>query len=107
MELNLPKKESGPYSLKISIIKPFAADDDKVFTKTRGTSSDGNLISLVIGLTIDANISRAIEVLNTPTAIIKPIIVGNISKTVLNPSFAPLVNSWNTDTLHRMPYPII
>ena len=26
MELNLPKKESGPYSLKISISKPFAAE---------------------------------------------------------------------------------
>ena len=52
MELKIPLYESVPYSLKISINKLVAADDENIFITTNGNNSDGKCNKFVTGFIV-------------------------------------------------------
>ena len=86
-----PRRESVPYSLKMSSKSPVAAEDENIFTMVSGTSSPGKPILAVKCPMIEEKKSRKPEARKIPTATIRPISVGMILMTVKNPLRAPLM----------------
>ena len=76
IETIFPTKESGPYSLKISRIRPTAAELDMILTRMIGITGTGIWQSAAGNFRSSDNTSRIPEALNTPTAVISPIKVG-------------------------------
>ncbi len=73
IETIFPTKESGPYSLKISRIRPTAAELDMILTRMIGITGTGIWQSAAGNFRSSDNTSRIPEALNTPTAVISPI----------------------------------
>lgn len=91
-----PRKESGPYSRKISSRKPVAAEVEKSRTKTRGTKREGRKIIFSRGRKTFSRKSSIPEARRADTAVINPIKVGAILITVRNPRSVPEVKRSNT-----------
>ena len=81
------------YGARVSDEFVYAAEEEKIFTTVRGTSSDGYPIHSVKKPIFSAIQSRNPEALRMPTATIRPDRVGNISTAVFKPLFAPFTNS--------------
>ncbi len=86
-----PIKESVPYFLKRSRRRPVAAEEENILITERGTSSPGKWIYFVSDPISEENKSKKPDALNIPTAVISPIKVGMIFRTVEKPFLAPLI----------------
>lgn len=91
IEAASPIKESVPYFLKRSRSNPVAADEENIFTRERGTSSPGKWIYLVNDPIKEERKSKNPDARKMPTAVIRPIKVGMILKTVEKPVLAPII----------------
>lgn len=103
IEAARPRKESGPYFLKTSKSNPVAAEEENILTRERGTNLAGKWMYFVNGSIEAQRKSKNPEALKIPTAVISPINVGMILKTVENPFLAPTINVSYTFILFKIP----